>query len=85
MGQAFLLADILQFTGHALLVSTPARINTKRRTVKDSLDAPDLTILDLKQLGELPGPVDAVMIEEAKSKDDPLLLVHRHKSPVPDP
>jgi hypothetical protein len=49
------------------------------------LDAPDLAVLDLEQLRELPGPVDPVVIEEREREDDPALGVGRDESAVADP
>src|SRR5262245_35603098 len=50
--------------------------------MEDGLDTPDLALLDPEQLGDLPGPVDAVVIEEAEGEHDAAFAVHGHEAPV---
>ena len=50
------LLDNLYLVRNALFVSAPARIHPIGNPVQYGLDAPDLTLFHLEQLGDLPGP-----------------------------
>src|SRR5690606_29184204 len=83
--QPVLRPHVLDRARHARLVRAPARPHAERRAMEDGFDPADLPVLDLEQLGELPCPVDPVVIEERDREHDPLLAIDRDESPVADP
>src|SRR5690606_24028577 len=78
------LADVLQGLRHRHLVRAPARTDAEGRLVEHGLDARDLAVLDLEELGELPRPVDAIVVEERQRERDAALDVDGHEPPVAD-
>src|SRR5690606_18701695 len=81
----FSLAHILDFAGHGLLPGAPARAHAEGCAVEDGLYAADLALFHPEQLGDLPGPVDAVVVEEREGENNAALPVHGHETPVANP
>ncbi len=50
--------------------------------MEDRLDATDLPLLDPEQLRQLPGPVDAVVVEEPEREHDAAFTIHGHEAAV---
>ena len=51
--------------------------------MKYRFDAADHPVLDLEQLSELPGPVDAVMVEKRECKHDASLGIGSDETAIP--
>src|SRR5687767_9712328 len=52
--------------------------------MEDRFDAANQAVLDLEEFGELPGPVDLLVVEERKREDDAPLAIDGDESPVAD-
>src|SRR4030095_7512489 len=76
--------DALNLLRDRLLIRAPTPRDAERRLVEHRLDPADLAFLEFEELGELPGPVDPIVIEERERKDDAALAVDGDKSPVAD-
>jgi hypothetical protein len=50
--------------------------------MKDGLDPADLALLDLEQVGELPSPIDVLVIEEREREHDAALAVDGHETAI---
>src|SRR5690606_29243328 len=70
--------------GHRLLVRAPSGRYAERRPVEHRLDPANQPVLDLEELGQLPRPVDPMMIEEREREDDASLAIHGDETPVAD-
>src|SRR5690606_14374506 len=78
-------ANVLNPVRNALLVRAPAGIDAEGRAMEDGFDSANLAVLDPEQLGELPGPVDPVMVEEGEGEHDPLFSIDRDEPAIADP
>ena len=47
--------------------------------MKDCLNPADQSVFYFKKLGDLPGPIDLLMIEKAESKDDASFTIYRFR------
>jgi hypothetical protein len=45
----------------------------------------DIALFDLKQLRNLPGPIDLFMIEKSESKNDTAFSIHCHEAAIQNP
>src|SRR5262245_32118066 len=52
--------------------------------MKYGFDTANLTVLNLEQLRQLPGPVDVVVVEEGEGIDDAALAIDGNETPVAD-
>src|SRR5690606_34793334 len=82
---AFRSAHHLNRLGHSLLERAPAGVDAVRRAVEHGLDPADLAVLDLEDLGELPGPVQPVVVEEAEREDVAALAVDGDEAAIANP
>jgi hypothetical protein len=69
------LPDALYLIRHPLFVGAPPGIRPVGASMEDGFNPADIAFFDLKELCELPGPIDLFMVEKAESENNPALSI----------
>ena len=78
------LSNRLYLIRHSLFIGAPPGVHPVRASVVDGLNSADIALLNPEQFGDMPGPVQHVMVEEAERERYSAFPVHGYESTVAD-
>jgi hypothetical protein len=78
------LSNTLYLIRHPLFIGAPSGVHAIGTSVKNCLYPADIAFFYPKELRDLPGPVQVVMVEKAECENNAAFPVHCHKAAITD-